>query len=116
MTRAADLASGKGHQDENFPVASHLVRAQLRPTIMAFYRFARAADDVADHPTAAPGVKLEQPAVLEAGLRGEADGSPEGRALRASQQARGLTERHALDLLEAFQRDVAHASIRTGTD
>jgi squalene synthase HpnC len=106
MTQAADLASGKGHRDENFPVASHLVRAELRPTIMAFYRFARAADDVADHPTAAPGVKLEQLAALEAGLRGEPDGSPEGRALRAAQQARGLTERHALDLLEAFQRDV----------
>jgi len=24
---AADLASGKGHRDENFPVASHLIAA-----------------------------------------------------------------------------------------
>ena len=60
MTQAADLASGKGSGDENFPVASHLVSARHRPAILAFYRFARIADDVADHPTAAPAEKLEQ--------------------------------------------------------
>ena len=60
MTGAGDLSSGKGHRDENFPVASRLVRAELRPTILAFYRFARAADDVADHPTAAPEQKLAE--------------------------------------------------------
>ena len=60
MSSAADLASGKGHRDENFPVASRLVRAELRPTILAFYRFARAADDVADHPTADAGQKLAE--------------------------------------------------------
>ena len=58
MSGAADFASGKGHRDENFPVASRLVRAELRPTILAFYRFARAADDVADHATADAEQKL----------------------------------------------------------
>ena len=43
-------AGEKTHRDENFPVASHLVSKQHRPPILAFYRFARAADDVADHP------------------------------------------------------------------
>ena len=66
MNGAADFTSGKGHQDENFPVASRLVRAELRPTILAFYRFARAADDVADHETAAPEQKLSQLDRLEA--------------------------------------------------
>lgn len=69
MTQAADLASGKGSGDENFPVASHLVSARHRPAILAFYRFARIADDVADHPTAAPAEKLEQLARMERGLR-----------------------------------------------
>lgn len=105
MTGAADFASGKGHRDENFPVASRLVRAELRPTILAFYRFARAADDVADHPTAEAGQKLAELDRLEAGLRGES-GSAEGAALRAALRARSLTDRHALDLLEAFRRDV----------
>jgi squalene synthase HpnC len=106
MTGAADFASGKGHRGENFPVASRLVRPELRAPILAFYRFARAADDVADHATAAPADKLAQLARMEAGLRGAAGASPEGEALHAVLQARGLTERHALDLLEAFRRDV----------
>lgn len=106
MTGTADFASGKGHRDENFPVASRLVRAELRPTILAFYRFARAADDVADHHTADAGQKLAQLDRLEAGLRGEAGLSVEGDDLRSALQARGLGDRHAHDLLEAFRRDV----------
>jgi squalene synthase HpnC len=106
MTGAADFASGKGHRDENFPVASRLVRPELRPAILAFYRFARAADDVADHAQAAAEEKLEQLARMEAGLRGQAGANPEGEALHAVLQARGLADRHALDLLEAFRRDV----------
>ena len=106
MKKAVDFASGKGHQDENFPVASRLVRAELRPAILAFYRFARAADDVSDHETAAPEEKLAELDRLEAGLLGKAGGSAEGEALRAVLGERGLTARHALDLLEAFRRDV----------
>ena len=49
---AADLASGKGHNDENFPVASFLLHPRHRAPILAFYRFARVADDVADSETA----------------------------------------------------------------
>ena len=33
---------------ENFPVASWLVPARLRPALVALYRFAREADDIAD--------------------------------------------------------------------
>jgi squalene synthase HpnC len=106
MTGSADFASGKGHRDENFPVASRLVRAELRAPILAFYRFARAADDVADHAQAAPGDKLAQLARMEAGLRGQAGANAEGEALHAVLEARGLSDRHALDLLEAFRRDV----------
>jgi squalene synthase HpnC len=106
MTAAADFASGKSHRDENFPVASRLVRRELRAPILAFYRFARAADDVADHAQAGPEEKLEQLARMEAGLRGQAGASPEGEALHAVLQARGLSDRHALDLLDAFRRDV----------
>ena len=51
MTDIDELQSGKGHRDENFPVASCADRAApLAPAILAFYRFARAADDIADHP------------------------------------------------------------------
>src|SRR6476646_6163932 len=55
---AAELASGKGHKDENFPVASILIAKKHRPPVLAFYPFVRAADDVADHATATPDEKL----------------------------------------------------------
>jgi squalene synthase HpnC len=106
MTGAADLASGKGRKNENFPVASHLIRAELRPTVLAFYRFARLADDVADHPGVGAEEKLARLAVLEEGLRGGPGGDPVGTALRMALEKRGLATEHASDLLVAFRRDV----------
>ncbi len=102
---AEDLASGKGSTDENFPVASHLIAPRFRPPVMAFYRFARAADDVSDNALAEPHTKLELLDALRAGLVGDSDGAPEGRDLRKVLLERGLTDQHALDLLEAFRRD-----------
>jgi squalene synthase HpnC len=103
---AEDLASGKGSTDENFPVASHLIAPRHRPTVMAFYRFARAADDVADNALAEPETKLDLLEALRASLMGESQEAPEGRDLRRVLIAKGLTDQHALDLLEAFRRDV----------
>ncbi|WP_421854826.1 squalene synthase HpnC [Novosphingobium sp.] len=99
-----DLASGKGDRDENFPVASFLVKAEHRALVKAFYRFARASDDIADHPTAEPEHKLALLAAMRAGLTGE--GAPEAMALRDAMAERGMDLVHAHDLLEAFTRDV----------
>jgi squalene synthase HpnC len=46
---AACLQIARDHY-ENFPVASHLVPASLRPHVAAIYAFARGADDIADEP------------------------------------------------------------------
>ncbi len=46
---AADMPT-KDHKSENFPVASLLIAARHRPLVLAFYRFARTADDIADRP------------------------------------------------------------------
>lgn len=104
MMQAAELASGKGHEDENFPVASLLLRAEYRPPIMAFYRFARAADDIADHPEATAELKLAELAHMRAGLGGA--GALEAMALREAMAARGIDPVHAHELLDAFVRDV----------
>jgi squalene synthase HpnC len=45
---------------ENFPVASLLCPAHLRPAIRAIYRFARTADDIADEGDASPEERLAQ--------------------------------------------------------
>jgi len=106
IATASDFASGKGHKDENFPVASLLIKPALRAPVMAFYRFARLADDIADHETASPSDKLERLAAMEASLLGRAESEPAAVALRIVQAERGLDPQHALDLLEAFRRDV----------
>jgi squalene synthase HpnC len=105
-TQISNLASGKGHRDENFPVASWLIKPKHRPPILAFYRFARAADDVADHATAAPGEKLRLLDEMERTLMGELDSAPEAHALRQVLKEHGLSAQHAMLLLEAFRRDV----------
>jgi len=106
MSEAAALSSGKGHRDENFPVASVFISARHRPAILAFYRFVRAADDVADHPTAPPGEKLRLLEEMRLSLMGTSEASPEGVALHRMLAERGLTADHASGLLEAFRRDV----------
>jgi squalene synthase HpnC len=106
MQDTTSLSSGKGHTDENFPVASFLIRKSLRPVILAFYRFARAADDIADHADAPRGEKLALLAEMRGSLLGERQTSPEAEALREILLERNLTAQHGLDLLEAFRRDV----------
>ena len=81
MSDAAALSSGKGHRDENFPVASVLISSRHRPAILAFYRFVRTADDVADHATAGPDEKLRLLEDMRLSLMGASDASPEGVAL-----------------------------------
>jgi squalene synthase HpnC len=103
---ASDFASGKGHTDENFPVASWLIAKRHRAPILAFYRFARTADDVADHPTATPEEKLRLLEEMDRTLTGELDSAPEAFALRQVLDEHKLSPQHALFLLEAFRRDV----------
>lgn len=109
---AGALSSGKGHRDENFPVASLLIRKTYRPVILAFYRFARAADDVADHPYAERNEKLRILERLWRSLQEEAADPSEAIALRRCLLERKLTPQHALDLLEAFRRDVTKRRYR----
>jgi squalene synthase HpnC len=105
MTSAAAEMS-KTERDENFPVASRLVAPQFRATILAFYRFARKADDIADHPNLEPQAKLAGLGAMEATLTGADDSIPEAVALRAALVAHNLSAVHARDLLAAFRLDV----------
>lgn len=106
MTTAGELRSGKGHRDENFPVASRVISARHRGPILAFYNFVRTADDIADHPTLPPAEKLKFLDRLEATLLGRNDDEPAGVALRNQLAERHLAPRHAQDLLTAFRMDV----------
>jgi hydroxysqualene synthase len=106
MTSASELRSGKGHRDENFPVASWIIHPRHRALILAFYNFVRTADDIADHATLPAPDKLAFLDLLEAELLGKGDTQPEAVNLRRALAERSMPPRHALDVLVAFRMDV----------
>ena len=116
MSTAAEVASGKMHRDENFPVASGLIQKRHRGVVMAFYRFARAADDVADHATLEPAAKLALLDRMEQTLLGASEAEPDALPLRAALAERKLSPRHAQDLLTAFRLDVTKLRYRDWDD
>jgi phytoene synthase len=95
---------------ENFPVASLALPARLRPAVVAIYRFARSADDIADEGDAAPQQRLAQ---LDA-LRDELDRifggrqplTPVGKDLGRAVEHHRLPPKPFYDLLDAFTQDV----------
>lgn len=117
MTLDASAAkSGKGHRDENFPVASRLIHPRHRGAILAFYRFVRAADDVADHATLTADEKLRLLDGLEASLLGTGPADPEAEPLRRILAERDLSPVHAQQLLDAFRLDARKSRTRDWAD
>ena len=98
-----------GHY-ENFPVASVLLPARYRRAVIAIYRFARAADDIADEGDAMAAERHAALArfarALDAIERGEIPGDPLFAALRDAIQAHALPLQPFRDLLSAFAQDV----------
>src|SRR3984885_11700342 len=116
MNDASVLRSGKGHRDENFPVASWLIAPRHRGVILAFYNFVRTADDIADHATLPPAEKLKLLDRLEAGLLGANSDDAAAVRLRDALAERGLPPKHAQDLIAAFKLDVTKLRYRDWDD
>ena len=97
---------------ENFPVASFFVPPQIRAHVVAIYRFARHADDIADEGDADDATRLSQLAALhgdvEALFRLEPASIPVVQALAPLRDAAipGINAQPFLDLLSAFSQDV----------
>ncbi len=104
---------------ENFPVASLLCPPRLRPPIVAIYRFARAADDVADEGDALPAQRLAELAKYRQALhraqtaavgvqatRSASDWPQIFVPLAAQIQAWALPAEPLHQLLAAFEQDV----------
>ena len=108
---------------ENFPVASRLMPARLRPHVAAIYAFARTADDCADEPGREPGERLRlldewgrrldgerfpDPPSRDA-LRGAGESCPPDMIFSALADTRARFDLPAElfhDLLSAFKQDV----------
>jgi squalene synthase HpnC len=116
MSDAGALRSGKGHRDENFPVASWLIAPRYRLAILAFYNFVRTADDIADHATLPPQEKLALLDRLDAGLTGQDNGDAVAVKLRSVLAEHKLSPKHAQDLLAAFRLDVTKLRYRDWDD
>ncbi|MEL7470931.1 MAG: squalene synthase HpnC [Pseudomonadota bacterium] len=99
-----ETPSGKEAGTENFPVASLLISPALRPHVMCFYAFARAADDIADNPALSSDDKIRRLDLFEAGLDGIGSVA-KALMLRDSLTETNVTDRHARDLLQAFRQD-----------
>ncbi|MDH4228619.1 MAG: squalene synthase HpnC [Nitrospirota bacterium] len=117
-------AIARGHY-ENFPVASLLIPARLRPHVCAVYAFARRADDFADE-ARFEGRRLERLRGWEeqflAALNGVGPG-PSGVSrnpvLRAAAHTASVFDLPAalfLDLLSAFRQDVTVRRYATFAD
>lgn len=95
---------------ENFPTASKLLHARLRPAVAAIYAFARHADDLADEGDTAPETRLKQldawETLLERASKGATIDHPIFLALADSIQHFDLDPEELEKLLIAFRMDV----------
>ena len=95
---------------ENFPVASLLLPRRLRRPVEAIYRFARAADDLADEGDASDEVRLRGLAgyreELDAIERGELPAGQDFAELATIIREWHLPVQLLRDLLDAFAQDV----------
>ncbi len=116
-TPSAAGASSVDHY-ENFPVASWLCPAALRPAVRSLYHFARTADDLADEGQASFEQRLrdlaDYRAQLDAALAGELGTG--GRWSSIFHPLQHVIARHHLpgpllhDLISAFEQDVRHTA------
>ena len=95
---------------ENFPVASILLPARLRPPVEAIYAFARSADDIADEGDAPAAERLAALQAYEQALdllaAGKAPAQPPFGRLAAAVREWKLPLQPLRDLLSAFRQDV----------
>ena len=108
-----------GHY-ENFPVASRLVPVAMRPAVVAIYRFARAADDLADEGDASAGERLAALDVfgeaLDAIARGETPQLAPFPALARAIRDHDLPIAPFHALLSAFRQDCTKARYHSYAD
>jgi phytoene synthase len=101
---------------ENFPVASRLLPARMRPHIAAIYAFARTADDFADEPGIPADERLRLLDEWGAMLKGDKLRVPAFLALHHTIDTCNLPIQLFEDLLSAFRQDVTTHRYATWTE
>jgi squalene synthase HpnC len=101
---------------ENFPVASRLLPAELRPHVAAIYAFARIADDYADEPGRTIEERLRLLDEWRARLHDDADHKDVFLAVHDTVRRFDLPIALLDDLLSAFKQDVTTTRYATWAD
>jgi farnesyl-diphosphate farnesyltransferase len=110
---------GKTSKQENFPVGSFLIAKPLRPHVAAYYRFARTADDISDHPSLSSDEKVAGLKAMGRALvtgKAETQEAEASLPLKTSLERTGVNPKHALDLLIAFERDSVRGRTHSWND
>jgi squalene synthase HpnC len=113
---AACEALARAHY-ENFPVASRLLPAAMRPHVAAVYAFARVADDIADEGTEPAGARQARLRAWQHRLHQAADSPKDPTAARSRDDLIFVALGHTMracelpvalfdDLLSAFGQDI----------
>ena len=109
----------KTRHDENFPVASRLIPAALRPHVHIFYLCVRAADDVADDPDLPAEEKTRLLTAMDQALLDKIPNDDLTRFAhdhRISAAGTGVPVDHARHLLQAFMMDVTKLRYRNWSE
>lgn len=105
MIETAPGAPNRDHDTENFPTASLILAKPVRAKVMAFYRFVRMADDIADSAELASDEKLRRLDAMGAALADPGTDFPEA----ARMHTLGVGTEEAALMLEAFRQDSVQA-------
>nr|WP_315262301.1 squalene/phytoene synthase family protein [uncultured Limnohabitans sp.] len=116
-----ELMSSIDHY-ENFPVASWLCPARLRPAVLALYQFARTADDLADEGFEPAHHRLDALGEYRADLQNCLNQANTQSVrwpmvfgpLQPAVQQYQLPAQPLFDLLDAFEQDVVYTSVGQG--
>ena len=95
----------KNHKQENFPVGSWLLSKKIRSKILIFYKFARAADDIADSPNLTPTEKIKRLNLFKKAIESNKIKISKAEDLRKICIKNKIRINHALNLLKAFKQD-----------
>ena len=100
-----EIVSTKNYKQENFPVGSWLLKKKFRSQILIFYKFARAADDIADSPNLSSDEKIKRLNLFKSAIKTKKIKISKVEKLKKVCLENKIKIIYALNLLKAFKQD-----------
>jgi len=100
-----EIKETKNYKQENFPVGSRLLSRKIRPQMLIFYKFARAADDIADCSKLTPHEKIKRLNLFLKAITTSKTKISKAEDLKKICIKNKIKIHHAANLLKAFKQD-----------